>query len=325
MIFWNRRQMLILAAVAPLATSRRAIAAAYPDRPVRIVIPYTAGGVAETLIRLLATKIEPRLGQKLVIEAKPGAAGNIGTLDVAYATPDGYTLLVAATNNYVINQYMTKMPVDPLTALAPVAKVADVPLVLFTNKQVPFRTFSEMIDFARAHPGKLSYGVPSLGTVNHLLMERLKQTAGLDITAIPYRGSPQATLALLSNDIQLYPIGLAAGIGSMRDGKIAALAVATEQRLPVLPQVPTIQESGFPGFVASNWWGMGAPKGTPEAVLEIWHDAVIEALKDPAIAKRLDELGMVPRFETRAQLTSGLAAEAGLWREVVTRGKLSAQ
>lgn len=204
MIFWNRRQMLILAAVAPLATSRRAIAAAYPDRPVRIVIPYTAGGVAETLMRLLATKIEPRLGQKLVIEAKPGAAGNIGTLDVAYATPDGYTLLVAATNNYVINQYMTKMPVDPLTALAPVAKIADVPLVLFTNKQVPFRTFSEMIDFARAHPGKLSYGVPSLGTVNHLLMERLKQTAGLDITAIPYRGSPQATLALLSNDIQLY-------------------------------------------------------------------------------------------------------------------------
>jgi tripartite-type tricarboxylate transporter receptor subunit TctC len=205
----TRRQVLATAAAAPFLASR-ARAASYPDHPIRVVIPYTAGGVAENIMRLLAGPMEQRLGQKLVFEAKPGAAGNIGTQEVARATPDGYTLLVAATNNYVINQFVLKMTFDPMATLAPVAKVAEVPLVLFTNPEVPARTLSEFIAYARANPGKVNYGIPSLGTVNHLLMERLKLATGVEITRVPYRGSPAATLALLKNDIQLFPIGLVA-------------------------------------------------------------------------------------------------------------------
>jgi len=258
----TRRQVLATAITAPyLAT--RARAAAYPDHPIRVIIPYTAGGVAENIMRLLAVSMEQRLGQRLVLEAKPGAAGNIGTQEVARATPDGYTLLVAATNNYVINQFVIKMTFDPLATLTPIAKVAEVPLVLFSNPKVPASTVREFIDYARANPGKANYGIPSLGTVNHLMMERLKQTTGVEITRVPYRGSPEATLALLKNDIQLFPIGLAAVGGHFKEGRLTALAVATEKRVPMLPDVPTMGESGYPGFVASNWWGMAAPAGTP--------------------------------------------------------------
>src|SRR5262249_11538057 len=176
MIRPTRRQLLIAGAFAPLSAAS-GWAASYPERPIRVIIPYAAGGVAETVTRLLAVRMEPMLGQKLVIEAKPGAAGNIGTLEVARAEPNGYTILVAAANNFVINQLLIKLPVDPLTALTPVAKLADVPLVLFTNPTVPARTLPEFIAYARANPGKLNYGTPSNGTVNHLFIERLKQAA----------------------------------------------------------------------------------------------------------------------------------------------------
>src|ERR1043165_2059071 len=184
MTMLTRRRLLMGAVAAPLVVSH-ARAATYPERPIRVVIPYTAGGVAETLMRLLAVSMEQRLGQRLVFEAKPGAAGNIGTQEVARAAPDGYTLLVAATNNFVINQFVIKMTFDPIATLAPIAKVAEVPLVLFSNPTVPARSVREFIDYARANPGKTNYGIPSLGTVNHLMMERLKKTTGVEITRVP--------------------------------------------------------------------------------------------------------------------------------------------
>src|SRR5262245_25761561 len=180
----TRRRLLVTAAAMSFVMTRTR-AANYPDRPIRVIIPYTAGGVAENIIRLLAVSMEQRLGQRLVLEAKPGAAGNIGTQEVARAAPDGYTLLVAATNNFAINQFVIKMPFDPVTALAPIAKVAEVPLVLFSNPEVPARTLREFMDYARTNPGKANYGIPSLGTVNHLMMERLKQASGVEITRVP--------------------------------------------------------------------------------------------------------------------------------------------
>src|SRR5262245_12605342 len=320
----TNRQLLIAGAIAPFATSA-ARAAGYPERPIRVIIPYAAGGVAETVMRRLAHSMERKLGQKLVIEAKPGAAGNIGTIEVSRAEPDGYTLLVAAANNFVINQFLTKMPVDPLTTLTPVAKLADVPLVLFTNPSVPARTLPEFIAYARANPGKLNYGTPSAGTVNHLFIERLKQTAGLDITNIPFRGSPPATLALLANEIQLFPVGLAAGAGLLREGKLVALAAATEQRLPALPDVPTVIESGFPGFIAANWWGMAVPSGTPDAIVVLLNQAVAEALGDPAVAEQFAALGLVVPHETRAQFAAELKDEAALWSGIIRRGNITIQ
>jgi tripartite-type tricarboxylate transporter receptor subunit TctC len=310
------------AAAAPFVATR-ARAANYPDRPIRVIIPYTAGGVAENIIRLLAVSMEQRLGQKLVLEAKPGAAGNIGTQEVARAAPDGYTILVAATNNFAINQFVIRMPFDPVTALAPIAKAAEVPLVLFSNPEVPARTLREFMDYARANPAKANYGIPSLGTVNHLMMERLKQTSGVEITRVPFRGSPEATLALLKNDIQLFPIGLAAVGGHYREGRLTALAVATERRVPMLPAVPTMAESGFPGFVASNWWGIAAPAGTPENVLDALARAVAEAQKTDTVKERFAALGMLSSEQTRPQFAASIKAEADLWRETVLRGKIT--
>lgn len=324
MIRPTRRQLLIAGAIAPLiAPSARA--AGYPERPIRVIIPYAAGGVAETVTRLIAVGMERKLGQKLVIEAKPGAAGNIGTLEVARAEPDGYTILIAAANNFVINQFLIKMPLDPLSALTPIAKLADVPLVLFTNPSVPARTLPEFIAYARANPGKLNYGTPSSGTVNHLFIERLKQVAGIDITNIPFRGSPPATMALLANEIQLFPVGLAAGAGYLPDGKLVALAVATEQRLPMLPDVPTVIECGFPGFTASNWWGMAVPRGTPDAIVALVNQSAMEALADPAVAAQLATLGMLVPHETRETFAAQLQDEAALWSETIRRGRITIQ
>jgi tripartite-type tricarboxylate transporter receptor subunit TctC len=318
----TRRQALAAALLSSVATTR-ANAAAYPDRPIRVVSPYAAGGVGETIMHLFAGTMEPRLGQRLVLEAKPGAAGNIGTEEVARAAPDGETILIAATNNFVINQYVMKMSFDPLTALAPIAKAAEVPLVLLSNPAVPAHTLGEFIAYAKANPGKVNYGVPSLGTVNHLMMERLKQVTGTEITCIPYRGSPPAILALLKNEIQLFPIGLAAAGTNLSDGKLTALAVATEQRIPMLPQVPTIGESGFAGLVASNWFGIAAPAGTSETILDILANAVFEAQDSAAVKERFAALGMLVPKLSRQQFAAGLKSEAEFWRETVRRGHIS--
>lgn len=318
----TRREALASAVLAPLAATR-ANATGYPDRPIRVVSPYAAGGVGETIMHLLAVSMEPRLGQRLIVEARPGAAGNLGTEEVARAAPDGETLLIAATNNFVINQYVMKLTFDPLAGLAPIAKVAEVPLVLFSNPAVPAKTLQQFIAYAKANPGKVNYGVPSLGTVNHLLMERLKQTTGIEMTCIPYRGSPPAVLALLKNEIQVFPIGLAAIGTRLQDGQVTALAVATERRVPMLPDVPTIAESGFPGFVASNWFGMAAPAKTPDNILDTVANAVSEAQNTALVRDRFKALGMLVPALSRQQFTASLKSEAGFWRETVQRGKIS--
>jgi tripartite-type tricarboxylate transporter receptor subunit TctC len=317
----TRREVLAGTALAPFLASRAS--AAYPDRPIRVVSPYAAGGVGGTIMHLFAVSMEPRLGQKLILEAKPGAAGNIGTEEVARAAPDGGTILIAATNNFVINQFVMKMTFDPLATLAPIAKAAEVPLVLFSNPAVPAGTLGEFIAYAKANPGKVNYGVPSLGTVNHLMMESLKQTSGADITCIPYRGSPPAVLALLKNEIQVFPIGLAAVGTSFREGKLTALAVATEKRLPMLPDVPTIAESGFPGFVASNWFGLAAPAGTADNILDTLAEAVFEAQKSALVKERFASLGMLVPELTSRQFAASLKPEAEFWRRTVERGKIS--
>jgi tripartite-type tricarboxylate transporter receptor subunit TctC len=322
MLRFDRRHLIAVSALT-LLSAFPAQPQTYPDRPIRVVLPYTAGGVSDQIMRLLAPRMEERLGQRLVIEAKPGAAGNIGTLDVAKSESDGYTILVAATNNYVINQFTMKMPIDPLAALTPVAKLADVPLVLFSNPSVPVKNFAEFLDYARRSPGKLNYGSPAAGTVNHLLLERVKQAAGIDMLHVPYRGSPQGVLALLSNDIQLFTVGLAAGAAHLKEGKLTALAVATERRLPSLPDVPTMIESGLPGFTGANWWGMSVPKGTPDAAIRRINEAVAEALKDAMVVARFATMGLLVPKETPAQFAAGLKAEAELWSEIVRRGKIT--
>lgn len=312
-------------AFAILLPAFQAQAQDYPNKPIRVVLTYTAGGVSDAVMRLLAPKMEEVLGQKLIIEAKPGAAGNIGTIEVAKSAPDGYTLVVTATNNFVINQFTMKMPIDPLTALAPVAKLADVPLVLFSNPSIPARNFAEFMDYVKANPGKVNFGSPAAGTVNHMLLERVKQTKNLNMQHIPYRGSPQGVMALLQNDIQLFTVGYAAGVGHLKEGKVKALAVATDARLPELPEVPTLSESGLAGFTGANWWGMAAPAGTPEPVIRKLREAVQAALREPSVIARYKAVGLVIPKESPEQFAAGLKAEAALWSETVKKGGIKLQ
>jgi tripartite-type tricarboxylate transporter receptor subunit TctC len=321
MLRLTRRRALANALIGALSATRAR--AAYPHRPIRVVSPYAAGGVGENIMRLLAVSMEPGLGQKLIVEARPGAAGNLGTEEVARARPDGETILIAATNNFVINQFVIKMTFDPLAALTPITKAAEIPLVLFSNPQVPARTLQEFIAYTKANPRNVSYGVPSLGTVNHLMMERLKQITGMDMTCIPYRGSPQAVLALMKNEVQVFPIGLAAVGTSFSEGKLTALAVATPERVPMLPNVPTIAESGFPGFVASNWFGIAAPINTPESTVDTLAQAVSEAQTTALVQERFAKLGMLVPSLSRQQFAASLKPEAEFWRETVERGKIS--
>jgi len=300
-------------------------AADYPDQPIHVILTYTPGGVSDEVMRLLAPKMQEVLGQRLIIEAKPGAAGNLGTMDVAKSAPDGYTLVVTATNNFVINQYTMKLPFDPLTALAPVAKLADVPLVLFSNPQVPAKNFAEFMSYVKANPGKVNFGSPAPGTVNHLLLERIKQDRGLDMQHVPFRGSPEGVLALMRNDIQLFTVGLAAGAGQLKQGKLTALAVATKQRLPDLPNVPTLSESGLPGLTAANWWGMAAPAGTPKEIIAKLRKAVEAALQEPQVIERYRQIGLLVPTETPEQFADSLPGQAAFWSETVKRGHISIQ
>lgn len=322
------KMLRILAAATALCATiglTPASAAGYPDHPVKVVVPFAAGGPTDVMARLIAQKMSEDLKQQFYVENRPGAGGNIGMAEVARAAPDGYTLLVAATNNFAINQFVLKMTFDPLKTLAPIAKVADVPLVLFSNPQVPARTLKAFIAYAKSNPGKVNYGIPSLGTVNHLLMERLKRAAGVDVPAVPYKGSPPALLALLKNEIQVFPIGLAAVHGYYREGKVTALAVATEKRIPMLPEVPTLIESGFPGFVASNWFGMAAPAGTPPQILDMLAAAVSEAQKTKLVTDRFATMGMLVPHETRQQFAASVKAEAAVWQETARRAHISIQ
>lgn len=312
-------------ALALMLLSGSVRAADYPDQPIHVILTYTPGGVSDGLMRLLEPKMEQVLGQKLIIEAKPGAAGNLGTMDVAKSPPDGYTLVVTATNNFVINQFTMDLDFDPLKALTPVAKLADVPLVLFSNPEMPAKNFAEFMAYAKDHPGKLNFGSPAPGTVNQLLLERIKQDRGLDMQHVPFRGSPEGVLALLQNNIQLFTVGLAAGVGQLKQGKLTALAVASKQRLPDLPDVPTLSESGLPGLTASNWWGMAAPAGTSKEVIDKLRKAVETALREPQVIERYRQIGLMIPTESPEEFAAGLPGEAAFWSETVKRGHIKIQ
>lgn len=325
MIRCNRRQILCAGMAASLAGFRARTARSqthYPQRPIRVIVPFAAGGVGDAAIRVLAPRLEQKLAQKLVIESKPGAAGNIGTLEVVRAAADGYTILVAAAGNFVINQFLIKMSFDPLAALTPVAKVAEIPIIFCSNPSVQAHDLAQFIAYARAHRGKLNYGSPGNGSVNHLLVENLKRVADIEIAHIPYRGSPPATLAAIANEIQLYAIGLAAVAGHLKEGKLTALAVTANQRLPMLPEVPTVVEAGFPSLAISNWWGMAAPKQTSESVIGVLNQAIVETLSDTTVVERFAALGMLVPTQTREQFVASLSAEADLWSQIIERGKI---
>jgi tripartite-type tricarboxylate transporter receptor subunit TctC len=298
-----------------------AAAQEYPSKPIKLVIPFGPGSLADAVPRLIQPALEASLGQRLVIEHRPGAGGNVGAQAVLAAPPDGYTLMMAATNNLVINQYVFRdMKFDPLADLQPVALVAEVPLILQTHPSVPAASLREFIAHARANPGKLNYGSPSTATLPHLAMEIFARAAGLQLVHVPFKGGAPAMNALIANDVQAMLIGYATTAGQVKSGQVRPLAVASDKRLAALPQVPTFGEAGFPELQAAvpgNWWGMVAPKNTAPAIVERLAREVRSALADPATQKKYQDLGLTPVGSTPAEFAAALPEQARKWQSVL--------
>ncbi len=298
-----------------------AAAQEYPSKPIKLVIPFGPGSLADAVPRLIQPALEASLGQRLVIEHRPGAGGNVGAQAVLAAPPDGYTLMMAATNNLVINQYVFRdMKFDPLADLQPVALVAEVPLILQTHPSVPAASLREFIAHARANPGKLNYGSPSTATLPHLAMEIFARAAGLQLVHVPFKGGAPAMNALIANDVQAMLIGYATTAGQVKSGQVRPIAVASDKRLAALPQVPTFGEAGFPELQAAvpgNWWGMVGPRGMPQPVVQRLARDIAAALGDPATRRKYEDLGLTPVGSSPDEFAAALPAQARKWEAVL--------
>lgn len=290
---------------------------AWPDRPIKLVVPYGAGGTGDIVARLLAEEMRVTLGQPIIVDNRPGAGGNIGAMAVERAEPDGYTLLVAPTNNLVVNQYLYKsLGYDPLKAFEPISFLINVPSVLFVQPSVG-RTFSEFNKQAKARKGQLNYGSPGTGTTPHLTMNAINQAMGWDMIHVPYQGAQKAILALISGDIQAYVGGAGLGLPHVKSGKLAAVAVSNAKRLTVLPDTPTFAEVGLGSIKASNWWGLVAPKGTPPAIIERLNAAVRDAMQRPKMTALLEQFGAEAYYTSPHVMGQTLVEEAAFWKKAV--------
>lgn len=290
----------------------------WPERPIRIVVPYPAGAAGDLVIRHLQPLLQARLGQPVVIDNKAGAGGNIGVAEVVRTRPDGHTLVLGATNNFVINQFIYKsMGFDPLVALQPVTRLVDVPSVLFIHGSVPARSYREFADHVRAHEGKLNFGSPGSGTAPHLSAYALSEAMGGRMTHVAYKGAQPGVTGLLGNEVQMFLVGYGVAGAHLAGGRIRALAVASNERLQALPDVPTAAEAGMPDVVLSNWWGLAAPRGTDMAIVQRIADEVRAILAMPATRQFLSAQGFQPSANSPEAFARQLAQEAELWQGIV--------
>jgi len=290
----------------------------YPTKPIRLVVPYAAGGAGDIAFRLISTAVEEKLGQRFVIENKPGASGNIGAAEVARAAPDGYTLLLGGGNNYTSNQFLYKnMGFDPIAVFDQVALISNSPTVVAVVPGVPVNSLRELAAYARANPGKLNFGSPGVATPPRLSGEFFSALAGVKMVHIPYNGSPPVMLALQQESVQLAFYTMGPVVALIRSGKLKPLAVASSARLDALPGVPTSQEAGFPELLTGSWQGIAAPRGTDPRILDKLNAAVRSALAEPAVRKRFSDMGAIAGDMSRAELTAFVRDEAARWKKVI--------
>jgi tripartite-type tricarboxylate transporter receptor subunit TctC len=318
MVTLPRRGVLRLAAGAAMlpALLRAAAAQAYPSRPVRWIVGFAPGGGNDIVARLMGQRLSERLGQPFVIENRPGAAGNLAADAVVHARPDGHTLLLVSSNNATNAALYDNLGFDFLRDIAPVAGIGRTPLVMAVNPAVPATTVAEFVAYAKANPGKVNMGSAGTGGIGHLAGEQFKMMTGVDMIHVPYRGNGPALTGLLGGEVQVLFPSLASSLEFVSTGKLRGLAVAGAQRAEKLPALPTIAES-VPGFEASTWYGVGAPKDTPVTIIDRLYTEIDAALAEPQLTARFAELGDVPRPMTPAAFGQYVAGETEKWRKVV--------
>jgi tripartite-type tricarboxylate transporter receptor subunit TctC len=314
----SRRQFLhfVASAAALPAVSRSARAQTYPTRPVRIVVGFAAGGAPDILARLFGQWLSDRLGQPFVIENRTGAGGNIATEAVVLAPADGHTLLLTSMGNAVNASLFERLNYNFLRDVAPVAGISREPLGMEVHPSFPAKTVSEFITYAKANPGKVNYGSAGVGSSLHMAGELFKLMAGVELMHVPYRGSPPALTDLLAGEIQLMFSPLPPSVEYVRSGRLRALAVTTAARSQALPDVPAVGDF-LPGYEASAWYGIGAPKSTPAEVVDKLNAEINAGLADPKLKARLSELGSISFAGSPSDFGKHLAAETEKWGKVI--------
>lgn len=323
----NRRHLLLTAAALGLAAAAGpsgATAADFPTRPIRLLVPYAAGGGTDALARVIAQAVSEKLGQQVVVENNGSAGGNVATAQAASAAPDGYTVLMANQGPMVVNPHLFKnVKVDPLTAFEPITLIAGAPLVVVVPPGSPFTSLKELVDDGKANPGKLTYGSAGNGSASHLATLLLAQTAGLEMVHTPYKGAGPALNDVMGGQTDFMITTVPSVVGLVDGQKVRPLAVTTKDRTKRMAEVPTFAESGFAGYDTAAWYGFVVPKGTPEPAKAAIREATLAALKDPTVLSRLANEGAEPVGNTPAEFAAYMQAESKRWAELVKTAGLS--
>ena len=298
----------------------------YPNKPVRIIVPFPAGGVADLLPRLVGEKLSTKWGQPVVVENKAGAAGNIGMGEVARSTPDGYTIGLAPTGNLTVNPTLfPNMGFDTRKELTPVTLLANSPNLLVVHPSVPVKNFRELVEYAKANPGKLNFASPGEGSGAHLAGELLNQEAGIKTVHVPYKGLAPAVTDLLGGQVQFMFAGISTVIQHVKSGKLVAIAIASPKRNPQLPDVPTVAESGLPAFDVTSWYGFVVRAGTPQAIIDKIQRDSAEALRSPDLQAKLTDFGLEAVGDTPSEFAAIIDAETKKWVAIVKKAGIKPQ
>jgi tripartite-type tricarboxylate transporter receptor subunit TctC len=317
----GRAALLWLAAALGLAT--QAHAQAYPTKPVRIIAPFPAGGLADVLARAVGEHLQKSLGQSIIVENRPGAGGNTGANAVATADPDGHTLLLSSAGILSINEFLyTRMPFDPAKAFAPITVVADMSMLLVVHPKVGVSDFKGFLAKVRAEPGKLNFGSAGNGTTGHLALEMFMRAAGVKIAHVPYKGAAPSVQDLVAGQIDGLFDNPPTVISHIRAGTIRALAATAAARMAILPDVPTAAEAGLPGFEASSWFALVAPAATPKPIVDRLHAETVKALRLPVMQERFGKLGARLVGNTPTEFDAFIGSERAKWGAVLKPAKI---
>ena len=321
----TRRKIVLAAAAAATFPSLGLAQAKWPDRPVRVVVPWAPGGITDILARLVAQRLSDKLGQPFVIDNKGGAGGNIGAEMVAKAPADGYTLLITNPGAFSTNQFLyADMHYKP-SDFAPVALLATFPNALIVTKDLPVKTVAEFIDYAKKNPKALNGGSSGAGSSGHLSLELFKSMTGVPVQNVFYKGAAPTKLDLVAGRIQVVLDNVPGYLGEIQSGSLRMIAVGTKSRLPTFPDVPTLDEAGVKGYESSVWYAMAAPKGTPPAVLQLLSTTTQAILQEPAVVARIKQLHGIVMGGTPEDATRFFNQEAQRWKAVIDKADIKAQ